>query len=97
LISINLSDERSAEVHCDFEQYDKTLFPGMFMNGEVEVKSNDAATLPDDAMVRYENKQFAFLANNSHELEMLEIKTGKSENDFTEIMTDDASAKKPSR
>ena len=30
LISKNLSDESSAQVHCHFEQYNKTLLPGMF-------------------------------------------------------------------
>lgn len=85
LISKSLSDERSAEVHCHFEQYDKTLLPGMFMNAEIEVKSNNATTLPDDAIVRYENKQYIFIARGNNRFEMKEVQTGNSENGFTEL------------
>ena len=94
LINRNLSNERSAVVHCHFDEYDKNLVPGMFMNGDIEVKRSDATALPDDAIVRYENKQFAFVANNSREFEMVEVKTGNAEDGFTEIMTDDATGKK---
>ena len=88
LISKNLSEERSAEVHCHFEQYDKTLIPGMFMNADIEVKSTMAKALPDDAIVRYENKQYVFVAKANNQFEMQEVKTGNSENGFTEIMID---------
>jgi len=89
LISKNLSDERNVEVHCHFEQYDKTLLPGMFMTADIEVKSNDAKVLPDDAVVRFENKQYAFIAKSKNQFEMVELKTGNSENGFTEILIDD--------
>ena len=89
LISKNLSDERSAEVHCHFEQYDKTLLPGMFMTADIEVKSNNAKVLPDDAIVRFENKQYVFIVKGKNQFEMMEVKTGNSENGFTEIIIDD--------
>ena len=93
LISKNLSDQSSAEVHCDFEQYDKTLLPGMFMNAEIEVTGNNVKALPDDAIVRFENKQYAFIAKGKNQFEMIEVKTGNTENGFTEIMIDDNLAK----
>ncbi|MDB5277352.1 MAG: Efflux transporter periplasmic adaptor subunit [Ferruginibacter sp.] len=89
LISKNLSNERSAEVHCHFEQYDKTLLPGMFMTADIEVKSNNAKVLPDDAIVRFENKQYVFIAKGKNQYEMTEVKTGNTENGFTEIIIDE--------
>lgn len=89
LISKNLTDNRSAEVHCHFEQYDKILIPGMFMNADVEVKSNNSKVLPDDAIVRFQNKQYIFAVNDKNTFEMKEVQTGNSENGFTEVnMTD---------
>jgi cobalt-zinc-cadmium efflux system membrane fusion protein len=88
LISKNLSDERSTMVHCHFEQYDKTLLPGMFMNAEIEVKNNNVKALPDDAIVRFENKQYVFIAKGRSQFEMVEIKAGTSEKGFTEITVD---------
>ena len=88
LISKKLSNERSVEVHCHFEQYDKALLPGMFMTADVEVKSNDVKVLPDDAIVRFENKQYAFIVRGNNKFEMVDVKTGNSENGFTEIIID---------
>jgi membrane fusion protein, heavy metal efflux system len=85
LISKNLSADRSAEVHCHFEQYDKTLLPGMFMNADVEVESNKAIVLPDEAIVRFENKQYVFAAKDKNVYEIKEVQVGNSENGFTEI------------
>ena len=93
LISKNLSAERSAQVHCHFEQYDKTLLPGMFMNADIEVKSNNTTVLPDDAIVRFENKQYAFIARSNNQFEMKEVQTGNTENGFTEILTTENLAK----
>ena len=93
LISKSLSDERSSEVHCHFEQYDKNLLPGMFMNADVEVKSNEVNALPDEAIVRFENKQYVFIAKGKNQFEMLEIKTGNTENGFTEVDIDENLAK----
>jgi membrane fusion protein, heavy metal efflux system len=89
LISKNLSNESSAEVHCHFEQYNKTLLPGMFMNADIEVESSNVKALPDDAIVRFENKQYAFIAKGKNRFEMVEVKTGNAENGFTEISIDE--------
>ena len=89
LISKKLSNERSVEVHCHFEKYDKTLLPGMFMTADVEVKSNNVKVLPDDAIVRFENKQYAFIVKGKNQFEMVEMKIGNSENGFTEIIIDE--------
>jgi membrane fusion protein, heavy metal efflux system len=87
LISKDLSiDEHSADVHCHFENYDKTLLPGMYMNAEIEVKSNDALTLPKAAVVNFEGKEYIFVVVNKNKFQMTEVKTGNSENGFIEIL-----------
>ena len=86
LIGKDFSDDKSVEVHCHFANYDKTLIPGMFMNAEIEVKSNEALVLPVDAVVNYESKQFIFIEKAKQQYEMTEIKTGNTENGFTEVV-----------
>lgn len=93
LISKNLSGERAAEVHCHFEQYDKSLLPGMFMNADIEVKSASVKALPDEAIVRFENKQYIFIAKDKNRFEMKEVQTGNTEKGFTEILVNDNLAK----
>lgn len=86
LISRNLSSDNAAQVHCHFEQYDKNLLPGMFMNADVEISGINTTVLPDDAIVRFENKNYAFVVKGSRRFEMTEVQTGNSENGFTEIV-----------
>jgi len=61
----------------------------MFMNAEIEVKSNDVKALPDDALVRFENKVYVFITRSNNQFEMVEVKAGTAENGFTEITVDE--------
>ncbi|MDR0793041.1 MAG: efflux RND transporter periplasmic adaptor subunit [Chitinophagaceae bacterium] len=86
LISKNVSSENATQVHCHFEQFDKSLLPGMFMNAEVEISNDNATVLPDDAIVRYENKQYIFTLKEKSKFKMQEVQVGASENGYTEIL-----------
>lgn len=89
LISQDLSIDRSADVHCHFEAYDKTLFPGMYMNAIVEIKNGKVASINEDAIVNHEGKDFVFVSKGNNQFDMLEIKKNNSENGFTEISSID--------
>ncbi|MDO9186104.1 MAG: efflux RND transporter periplasmic adaptor subunit [Bacteroidia bacterium] len=85
LIGKDLSDERSVEVHCHFEKYDKSLIPGMFMNAEVEVEPHNAFVIPNDGLVRFEGKEYVFTQLENKKYEMQEVETKNTENGFTQI------------
>lgn len=91
LIGKELSQERNIEVHCHFEQYDHSLLPGMFMNADIQTENNHVWALPSDAIVNYQNKTYAFAQRSSNTFEIMEIKTGISQNGYTEVFPDDAS------
>jgi cobalt-zinc-cadmium efflux system membrane fusion protein len=56
------------------------------MNAEIEVKKNDAHTLPEDAVVRFENKNYVFIKKRNNQFQMTEVNTGNTENGFIEIL-----------
>jgi cobalt-zinc-cadmium efflux system membrane fusion protein len=85
LIGKDLTDQRKTEVHCHFEQYDKSLLPGTFMNAEIEVSGNKALTLPEDSIVNYESKSYAFKVTGKNTYEMVEIKPGITREGFVEL------------
>lgn len=85
LISKDVAADGSIEVHCHFEQYDKTLFPGMYMNATIELKNKVAQVLPEEAIVRFEGKEYVFENTGKNKFEIQEVKLGVSENGFTEI------------
>ena len=87
LIGKNLSAERSTEVHSHFEDYDKSLVPGMYMNAEIEIKNTNVYALPEEAIVRFQNNQYIFLAEVDKTYSIREVKTGVLENGFIEIIS----------
>jgi cobalt-zinc-cadmium efflux system membrane fusion protein len=88
-ISKNITTHGAVEVNCRLEQYDKSLLPGMFMNAEIELSANKVNALPDEAIVRFENKHYVFVANNNNQFEMREVLIGSSDQGYTEIIIPD--------
>ncbi|MBP6426855.1 MAG: efflux RND transporter periplasmic adaptor subunit [Bacteroidia bacterium] len=86
LISKDLSSDRTAEVHCHFEDYDKTLLPGMYMNAEIEVKSHKTYVVSEDAVVNFEGKNYVFIALSPSEFKMTEVELGVQERNMLEII-----------
>jgi len=86
LISKDLSADRTAEVHCHFEDYDKTLLPGMYMNAEIEVKSHKTYVVSEDAVVNFEGKNYVFIALSPSEFKMTEVELGVQERNMLEII-----------
>lgn len=85
LIGKDVSPEHAIQVHCHFDKYDHTLVPGMYMNAEIEVDSHNSYVVPEDALVRYGNKQFVFIALQGNNYELKEVITGASENGLVAI------------
>lgn len=85
LIGKDVSPERSIQVHCHFENYDHALVPGMYMNAEIEVGNSSAYVLPEEAIVRFGNKQCIFIAINNLQYEMKEVTTGDAESGYIAI------------
>jgi cobalt-zinc-cadmium efflux system membrane fusion protein len=85
LISQDLSADRSADVHCHFEDYDKTLFPGMYMNAEVQLKLSNVFAINEDAIVSFEGKDYIFISTDVQQYNMIEVKKGSSDNAYTEV------------
>lgn len=86
LIGKSLSEERNTDVHCHFEVYDKALIPGTYMNAEIAITNTKSYVLPEDAIVRFENKYYVFLKKTASQFEMVEVQIGNTEKGFTEII-----------
>jgi len=85
LIGKDVSAERTVQVHCHFENYDKTLIPGMYMNAQVEVATDDAYVIPNDGIVRFEGKEYVYIESANRKYEMIEVLTQNAENGYTQI------------
>jgi cobalt-zinc-cadmium efflux system membrane fusion protein len=88
LVSHNIDEGGSSEVHCHFEQYDKSLVPGMYMNAELKVKNELIQFLPEDAVVSYENEDFVFEEVAVRKFKMIKVKIGETSENKIAILTD---------
>ena len=86
LISQDITSDRTAEVHCHFEKYDKTLLPGMYMNAEIELKNQLSLAVEEKSVVNFEGANYLFIKTAKNTFEMREVKLGNSENGWVEVV-----------
>lgn len=86
LISHDISPEGFVEVHCHFEQYDKSFLPGMYMNADLELNKQKMQTLPEEAIVSFEGKDYVFAAQKNNQYVMMPVQTGMKENGLISIL-----------
>lgn len=86
LISKNLDENRAAEVHCHFAKFDhSSLVPGMFMNAEVAVTTENALIVPEGAVVRWQNQQYIFVEMGNGTFNMTPVDLGVAQNGQQQI------------
>jgi|LakMenE18May11ns_1017448.scaffolds.fasta_scaffold9938269_2 cobalt-zinc-cadmium efflux system membrane fusion protein len=83
----NINENRSTDVHCHLASAVKNLYPGTFANAEIELNNAKVNAIPEEAIVKWENKPHVFLkvANDSYKL--VPVVTGLVTNGFIEIIT----------
>lgn len=78
---------------------DSRLIPGLYIEAVIHSKESLVYALPDDAIVRDENKEFIFINNNSNQISgegsiqafiKIKVLTGASSGGFTQILNPDA-------
>ncbi len=94
LIGKDITEDRNTDVHCHFEDYDKTLIPGTYMNAEIAIKNTKAFVLPEEAIVLFEGKQYGFIKNTDKDYSMHLLETGTVDKGFVEILNAEKLASK---
>jgi membrane fusion protein, heavy metal efflux system len=89
LVSKDLDENRAAEVHCHFDRYDKSLLPGMFMNAEVTVHTDNAWLVPASAVVRWQNEYFVFMEMSAGQYEMEKVEIGLVQGEKQQVFPSD--------
>lgn len=85
LVGKDLDKDRSTTVHCHFKGTEKGLLPGMFLSAEVEVGRKQALTVPEEAVVRYGENEYVFVAETRSEFRLIKIERGNAEYGFVEV------------
>ncbi|MFN8254178.1 MAG: efflux RND transporter periplasmic adaptor subunit [Bacteroidales bacterium] len=90
----SISADKTYKVYASVQGICKNVLPGMYVNAIIEATSNKVASLPSDAIVSFDEKDYIFVFEKNKEEEgkpfteyrMIEVKKGVSDNGFTEIV-----------
>ncbi|NTS39273.1 efflux RND transporter periplasmic adaptor subunit [Flavisolibacter sp. BT320] len=89
LISRNLDNDRSATVHCHFTGANKELLPGMFANAVIETTSEEAITVPEEAVVLWGNNHYLFVQEAPGKFRMQPVVVGSTHEGKTAVTAEE--------
>jgi len=85
LVTRNVDDNRSGLVHCHFKGQPQKLLPGMFLNASINIHIASLPTVPEEAVVRFENRFYVFVSTSKNEFQMVEVEIGVKDNGRLEV------------
>lgn len=88
LFKRTFDENRMAKVLCRFQKSDPILTPGMFMNADLHINNTKAMVVPEEAIVRWQNKYFVFVQHSAGSLQMNEVKLGIQEGGKQQVQSD---------
>lgn len=86
MITKNIAPEGTVDVYCKFDNYDKNIIPGMYMNAEIEATTIASYSLPEESIVTYEGKAFVFVETKKQQFELVEVSLGQSKDGYVSII-----------
>jgi cobalt-zinc-cadmium efflux system membrane fusion protein len=87
LIGKEISADRTVRVHGHLDHEDANLIPGMYLKAHIETSGESLPSLPEEAVVSFEDKNYIFIkeAGALHQFKMIEINIGTRDGGFIEV------------
>ncbi len=87
VITPNINEERTTDVHCHLVNENVRLYPGTYVNAEIALNNAKVDALPEESIVKWENKPFVFVKQPDQTYKLVAVELGVSTNGFIEIKT----------
>ena len=87
VITPNIENERTTEVHCNLVSKNTGLFPGTFVNAEIELNNVEVQVIPAASIVKWQNKSYVFVETAAATYTMLPVVTGMESRGMVEIVS----------
>ena len=94
VITPNIENERTTEVHCDLVSKNTGLFPGTFVNAEIELNNVEVQVIPAASIVKWQNKSYVFVETAAATYTMFPVVTGMESRGMVEIVSGITSTQK---
>jgi cobalt-zinc-cadmium efflux system membrane fusion protein len=87
VITPNIENARTTEVHCDLISKNTSLFPGTFVNAEIELNNVEVQVIPATSIVKWQNKSYVFVETAAATYTMFPVVTGMESRGMVEIVS----------
>jgi cobalt-zinc-cadmium efflux system membrane fusion protein len=94
VITPNIENERTTEVHCDLISKNTGLFPGTFVNAEIELNNVEVQVIPAASIVKWQNKSYVFVETGVATYVMIPVVTGMESKGMVEVVSGITAAQK---
>lgn len=85
-VNKSYSEENAIEVYAKISNTTKKLIPGNYINASIQVETNNAYVVNNDAVVDFEDKKFVFIQDaNTNSYSMQEVQLGIVTDKVSEI------------
>ncbi|MBX5438534.1 MAG: efflux RND transporter periplasmic adaptor subunit [Thermoflavifilum sp.] len=85
LITRNVDSNRAGLLHCHFLQSSSELLPGMYVSGNFILNQERDVAVPASAVVHYQEKDYVFVAKDSHTFVLTPVRTGRSDSGWVAL------------
>ena len=90
----SINDDKTYKVYANVVGHCKNMLPGMYVNAQIQAKSNQVTSVPSASIVSFDDKDYIFVFEKNKvesgkpftEYRMIQIKKGVSDEGFTEIV-----------
>lgn len=86
-ITPNINEERTTDVHCHLVNENVRLYPGTYVNAEISLNNAKVDALPEESIVKWENKPFVFIKQPGQTYKLVAVELGVTTNGFIEVKT----------
>jgi membrane fusion protein, heavy metal efflux system len=86
LIGREINPDRTVRVHGHLDKEDRELMPGMYLKAVIQTGSASLPSLPEEAVLNFEDKEIIFIQLTDEIYHMVEVTTGIRENGFAEVI-----------
>jgi cobalt-zinc-cadmium efflux system membrane fusion protein len=90
LIGKEISAERTVRIHGHLDKEDHNLIPGMYLKAIIQTESEQVPSLPEEAVLNFEDKQVIIVQVSSEIFKLQDVTTGISENGFVQVFLPDS-------
>jgi len=90
----SINNDKTYKVYANVIGRCKNMLPGMYVNAVIQAKSNQVTSVPSEAIVSFEDKDYIFVFEKNKveagkpfsEYRMIQVQKGVSDKGFTEIV-----------